>query len=400
MKPFPALLSFAACLFLYGCCPRDNHPVEKPYSKVMVLCSVGYDIISEKMQEDIEELITGSLEAERTPSSVSEALPEKGSDRVLLSIVHFPQKFGHFCNTDPSYLIQYSLDKETRKIIRDTLKTYSGVWLTEVSTLSSVFKTVEQLFPSDHYGLVYSSHGTGCLPAGYTIEHSTRSIGYELGPNLYSREMDIRDFASAVSLRFDYLVLDACLMGGIEPVYEFAAMAPYIVASPASVPSSGFDYSTLLKRLLCDSDPDVKGVAQDYYHLYADAKSYACVSVIKTDALPSLARLCRELFGRYRSSIMELDASRVQPMSEEGVRWLFDFQDIMRKCQGVSQSELNSLQNALDDVVIYKASTPVVSDFEVVNYCGLNSLLPSTADNQLKEYYRTLAWNRDTGFIQ
>ena len=400
MKTFPRLLPIATCFVLLCCKPDVNPPKEKPFSKVMVFCSVGYDIISAKMQEDIEELITGVDASERTPFSISEALPEKGTDMVLLSIVHFPEKFGHFCDTDPSYLIQYSFDKERHEIVRDTLKTYSGLWLTEPSTLNSIFKTIEYLYPSDHYGLVFSSHGTGCLPPLYTQDHDTRSIGYELGPNLHAHEMDIRSFPSAVALRLDYLILDACFMGGIEPVYEFSDMAPYIVASPAIVPSTGFDYSKLLSRLLCDGEPDVKGVAQDYFHLYADKGLNACVSMVKTAALPSLAALCKEIFAKYADKFPIIKGSDVQPMTSKEMRWLYDFGDIVRKCPGISQSDKDRFQMALDDVVVYKDSTPGIDDFNVVSFCGLNSLLPSAADEQLKAYYRTLAWNKDTGFIQ
>jgi hypothetical protein len=55
--------------------------------------------------------------------------------------------------------------------------------------------------------------------------------------------------------KFNFILFDACLMGGVEIVSELKEVSEYIVASPAEVPEKGFPYTTTFAALTNYSEP-------------------------------------------------------------------------------------------------------------------------------------------------
>ena len=66
--------------------------------------------------------------------------------------------------------------------------------------------------------------------------------------------------------------------------------------------------------------------------------------------------------------------------------------------------ELESLEAAMDDCIVYKAATPSFmlgyGGFEVERYSGLSMYLPVHGNVELNKFYKTLSWNIRTGLVK
>ena len=223
-----------------------------------------------------------------------------------------------------------------------------------------------------------------------------------------SQEMSIQSMAAAIPMHLDYLLFDACLMGGIEVAYELKDVADKIAFSPTEVLAQGFDYSNI-SYLLAD-EPSIEGFCKlyfDHYNSESGSMRSATISVVRSSGLDALADVCADMFGKYRSSIDTLSLnSGIQRYFRSNYHWFFDMEDILVKA-GITDEEKAALENALDGCISYKAATPQFLGIEIKNYSGLSMYLPSATvdrdgkiDAQLNEFYRTLAWNKATYLVE
>ena len=97
--------------------------------------------------------------------------------------------------------------------------------------MHDIIADIYKSFPSKEIGIVFWSHGTGWLSTG---NNETRSFGDDKGESI-----DICDLATSLSIKFDYLIFDACYMGGIEVATELQNNCKYFIASPSTVPPLG-----------------------------------------------------------------------------------------------------------------------------------------------------------------
>jgi hypothetical protein len=243
----------------------------------------------------------------------------------------------------------------------------------------------------------------------------TKSAGPEFyyepeGTVRLSVELDIDEMAAAIPMHLDYLLFDACLMGGVEVAWAFREVADYIGFSQAEILSEGFNYTTLTQHLL-QATPDPEAVCTDYFNQYKDQQgSYrsATISLVRTDALAPLARACQPVFERLRDQISGLRASDVQGFGGTK-RFFFDLLDILDKA-GATAEEKSGVQAALDACLVYKANTDHYysaygGNFTINAFCGLTMYLPSpsavsTGKAYLDAYYRDLGWNKAAGLVK
>ena len=325
------------------------------------------------------------------------------------------------------------LSKDFGKLRCDTLYTISqDRFATDPAVLREVLLKVRDLFPDASYGLVFSSHGTGWLPVGRynssnTIEFSlgsrkrsetpplyrynedgdgpkVKSFGAEvdkIGGVNYSREMTVQDMAASIPIHLDYILFDACLMGGIEVAYELKDVADKVAFSPTEVLARGFDYSDL--GSLINDRPRIEDFCKayfDYYNACQGTEQSATISVVETSGLPQLADLSRTLFAKYRGQIAALGTwSGIQKYYRGDKHWFFDFEDILVKA-GISDEDKASLESALGGCISYKAATPAFLGISIDSYSGLSMYLPGAGDAQLNAFYRTLSWNQDTNLVE
>ena len=419
-------------LILTAC---DGWKADKESTRnVCIVYSAGYNNLSPDLTEDLNDLATKGYVPKK-----------KGQDVLLVASRKTADARGADYKT-PTAAYLYRLYKHNNKLVRDTLFALrEGVSMLETDAMRTLLEKARDLYPSDHYGMVFSSHGNGWLPSGFYANPErfrsssaqrraprieapdnfplygtpgvirTKSLGPEFyyepeGTTRLSTEMDIDDMAAAIPMHLDYLLFDACLMGGVEVAWALQKVADYVGFSQAEVLTEGFDYTTLASHLL-QATPDPTAVCDDFYQYYEKQTGEyhsATISLIRTSELEALARACKPLFEKYRTAIGGLKASGVQGFG--GTKhYFYDLADILAKA-GASAEEMAGVQAALDRCIVYKGNTGQYysaygGTYEIKAFCGLSVYLPSssavsTGKAYLDEYYRTLGWNQAAELVK
>lgn len=399
--------------------------------KVMLLYSAGYNSLTSYLKEDIEDLKKGWLPGNRRP------------DDVVLVYSHFPEKYGAYNKPSSPTLVRLYCEQDTT-VRADTLVVYSENTISaSARQLNEVLTYVKNTFSARSYGLIFSSHATGYLPAGYyqkanqyqfdefsTVARMRRHAGFplsavpyeepEIDPSMpltksigqdqvgtsgsyLSYEIELQDFADAIPMHLDYILFDACLMGGVEVAYELHEKTDMIGFSQTEVLAEGFDYKQLTTHLLQNEEADPERVCEDYfvqYDIQDGVYRSATISLVDCTMMDELVSVCRNLFDTYREQIRSLDPDGVQQFFRSSYHWFYDLESILKKA-GATEAELNCLYNALDKCMIYKAHTPeFMNAFDIHTYCGLSMYLPSQGSAELDKFYETLKWNQATGLVR
>lgn len=403
--------------------------VSEETRKVLLLYSAGFNSLSSYLQQDIDDLKKGYIP------------PLHRNQDVLLVYSHFPSKSNAYAVNNPPVLTRLYRTMEGR-VEADTLVVYDEASVSaSAAHMNEVLTYIRDEFPAKSYGMIFSSHATGYLPSGYysaadqyengniartnlmsspvglvpvpyvapeydEADPPVKSIGQTLisvNNNKMSYEMDIKDFAAAIPMRMDYILFDACLMGGVEVAYELKDVCNRVAFSQTEVLAEGLNYSTLAEHLINVEDSMPVEVCRDYFTQY-DSQSgvmrSATISLVDCRKLDRLVAVCSDLFSTYRSSINTLNHSKVQRYYRSSYHWFYDLESILVQA-GANQQELADLRQALDECVVYKASTPsFMNSFSINVFSGFSMFLPSHGGNYLKSYYRTLGWNNATGLVQ
>ncbi len=421
---FKSVMILAMVFSLVSGCQCSRIDIDKTgYNQVLILYSGGYNSLRDYLYEDIQDLKKGYA-------------PSIKSDKAFLVVSHLAVKRGDYRTETSPQLIRVYSDKKNG-VVLDTLKSYGGT-LSEKSTMNTILSDIKRQFPSEHYGMVFSSHASGWLPVGYYNnpgyyepsyssgrkgsaalvlqngtypyiepglqpgEPLTKSLTMTNGVTL-ATEMEISEFKDAIPMHLDFLLLDACLSGGIEVAYEFKDVCDQIGFSQAEILADGFDYKNIAGHLLGSTGQDTRAVLDDYYQQYA-AKTdrndrSATISLVDCTKLDPLASLCATLFSKYSTAIAGLDPSAVQRYYRYDKHWFYDLEDILVNA-GISESEHRSLTGALNDCVIYKAATesflPGYGGFKIETFSGLSMYLPCNGSSYLDSFYKDLAWNKAT----
>lgn len=423
-----ALLAIVAA----GCTPIDTPedlcPDGDSPQKVLLLYSAGFNSLREYLLDDINDLKKGWL-------------PAKGCDKeVLLVYSHTLKSYGNYRVKTNPYLIRLSRDGSGNTIC-DTLVTYETSTISaSAEQINNVLTYIRDEFPSESYGMIFSSHATGYLPAGYYTNPDgyrfpekgmmrsrgfrkpqpvpyiapdfdpslpmVKSIGQDLQgypPEQMSYEIDLPDFAEAIPMQLDYILFDACLMGGIEVAYELRGKCRKVGFPQTEVLAEGFDYTTLTEHLLNRETPDPQKVCEDFfiqYDICSGIDRSATISLVDCEALEPLSEVCRRLFESHREGLKTIDPNKVQRYYRQSRKWFYDLESMVYEA-GATAEELAELQAALEGCVIYKAHTPeFMCEFAIETHSGLSTYLPRNGNAELNKYYKTLQWNIDTGLVE
>ena len=409
----------------------ENHPsreVSAPTRKVLLVFSAGYNSLYSYLREDLLDLQKGYV-------------PGPGvSEDILLVLSHLCSKFRDY-NT-PVEPVLYRLTRgHDGNVKSDTLLRLPHGAITTKETVSEVLTYIKDQFPAASYGMIFTSHASGWLPPGYysypedkysegiswNSPSRRRSYGSpvqatwpedEEGPAVksigqeqigsFSHEMSLRDFASAFPMHFDYILVDACLMGGVEVAYEFKDICDGIGFSQAEVLAEGFNYKTLTHHLLENKVPDPVSVCSDYFNFY-DVQSgiyrSATISYVDCNKLDPLVAVCKTLFEKYRTDLAAVNPAKVQNFGRRlngySHSWYFDLKDVLVKA-GASDEDLAEVQTALDYCILYKAATPVLLGTIPINaFSGLTIHLPAYGTDYLNTYYKeNVSWNDVTELVK
>lgn len=92
--------------------------------------------------------------------------------------------------------------------VLETVEEYPEENSSSAGVFGRVLADVVRKYPSDSYGLIFASHGSGWLPCG-ALSDPTRTIGDDRTPGTTggAREMEITDFAAAIpDHQFDFII--------------------------------------------------------------------------------------------------------------------------------------------------------------------------------------------------
>lgn len=413
----------------YGGNPGNRVPAVND-RRVVLMYQAGYNSLSDCLRDDLNDVIEGWL-------------PEgKKKDNVLLVYTHQPARDGQYNVRTTPYLLRLSAGTGGSARI-DTLVTYPESSISSsAEQLNKVLTYVVDNFPAKSYGMIFASHSTGYLPAGFYGRSDSyvykrkragakgsrpaqagpvpyyepyqdpslprvRSVGQDqqgASGSYVSYEMDIRDFAEAIPVKLDFILFDACLMGGAEVAYELREKCGRIGFSQAEVLAEGLDYTRITPHLLGGSEADLESICNDYfihYDLQGDPFSRsATISLIDCSMLEPLAQTCREIFAEHRDGLASITPYHVQIYYRSGHHWFYDLESIIMNA-GASAEEMAALHEALEGCVLYKAHTPeFLCEFEIKTFSGFSMYLPCNGTSELDKYYRTLEWNKATGLVE
>ena len=413
----------------YGGNPGNRVPASND-RRVVLMYQAGYNSLSDCLRDDLNDVINGWL-------------PNGGmKDNVLLVYTHQPARDGKYNVKTTPYLLRLSAGAGGTARI-DTLITYPKSSISSsAEQLNKVLTYVVDNFPAKSYGMTFASHSTGYLPAGFYGRSDSyvykqkragamgsrpsqpgpvpyyepyqdpslprvRSIGQDqqgTTGGYVSYEIDIRDFAEAIPVKLDFILFDACLMGGAEVAYELREKCDRLGFSQAEVLAEGLDYTRITPHLLGGSEADLESICNDYF-IHYDSQTdpfsrSATISLIDCSRLEPLAQTCREIFSNNRNGLASITPYRVQRYYRSGHHWFYDLESIIMNA-GASDDEMAALHEALDNCVLYKGHTPeFMCEFEIKTFSGFSMYLPCNGNKELDKYYRTLKWNQATGLVE
>lgn len=434
--------------FLYSCSPVDldfdsspsqgredsmiRIPVKK-YRNVFVVYSMGFNDLYSYLKEDVQDILSSPL------------MNNRRDIILILSHLanHYPgERYPRYSEGTSPVLTKISrgvdgqIQKDTLLILPEETVAASSQTLREILTYT------KENFDAQTYGILMSSHGSGWVPEGYLNdpdrfdsqsnglipmmhfqrkltpvynmgkedgEIAVKSMGVHCITQYETREMDLPEIAAAFPFKMDYIIFDACYMGGIEVAYELRNVTDKLIFSQTEILGDGMDYKTMTSYIFATEGPDLVGFCEryfDYYNSKSGQYRSATISMIDCSKLEPLAQSAKDIFARYRTALTRLESSRnVQKYYRSSYshtqQWFYDFGDIVEKCSP-SQEDLDTFNSRLEDAVIYKAATPnFMSSFKIEHHSGLSMYLPITINREyLNSFYRTLEWNQATSLVR
>ena len=425
-----------------GCRKDLDEPVNYTNRNVLLFYECGFNNLGDYLESNMDNQDKG-LQGGYIPGM---------NEDVLLVYSKIPEAYYDPYHRMPkpveSYLRRIYKNKKG-KIISDTLKTFDpSVMAADPSTIRDVLGFVKDNFPAKGYGMVFSSHGSGWLPAGYYYnpsrfesEHSgeitenapgavpqvaamprlsvpegslteidpfygkVRSIGQDyIHDRYFDQEMSVNEFADAIPYHLDYILFDMCFTAGVEVVYGLKDKTDYLGLSPAEVLGDGmFDYTKITSFLIGRANPDLKGLFEDSFEMYnkkSGSDQSSTVNVIRTDKVEDLATVCNRLINEYSEAIANAPTYDIQGYFRSGRHYFYDLADIFKKC-GASEDDLKDLDNAINNCVIYKNATQrLLGLFDIETYSGFSMYLPCAGTPLLDSYYKKEAWNDAVGLVE
>lgn len=270
----------------------------------------------------------------------------------------------------------YTFRFKGKEVEKQVLKTYEEMDSADPEVLKKILNEMQDLYPSDSYGLILGSHASGWIPSGgfgrsnrmlYAEPVLTRSFGTDYtGPS----QMDTRDMAKAIPFNkenLEFILFDACLMSSIEVLYDLRDKAKYVIASPAELPAPGFPYNRVMPYFWGKGknlEKDLVKVCDefwDYYNTYNATNRFGTIALIKMDGMEHLFDLTREILQGKKDYMADIYQKAVYcyPMVEYSkYDRFFDLGEYMKYMTEGREGLYKEYRDFLDNqVVIYKNVT-------------------------------------------
>lgn len=279
-------------------------------------------------------------------------------------------------------------------------------------------------YKADCYGFMFFSHGSGWLPSGTLNQPRSLVIDKDPSP---TTEMEYTEFASAIpSGKFDFIILEACLMADVMTMYELREKADYILASSAEIVSPGFTH-TYRKNIMTlyntkySTEDNLKSFGQAFHNyiidVFGDTSEYcsSTMSLIKTDELGVLAATVKSALKGTRmdestltvDSIQTFDRPRKLINSSVSVKKsrYYDLDNVVDSL--ASTTDYNTFVKQLNKTVVWKAATkrfllgnysngtPDFNSYDgffIKRHCGLTTYIERSEYTFLNSKFEESSW--------
>lgn len=399
---------FALAVVLLVGCNGILPPYSGTYEHVFIYCGLGYNNLSGNLKVNLEEM-------------QSDILPGLWQDKAVVAFCHNTLN-GSYTTPNPPCLIHIYRGSDG-KPVADTLKTYDNMTVSaSKEALRMALDDIREMFPAKHYGMLLSSHGTGWVPGRYTSSDEnavtlaraskpmapwpeTKAVGNQyIGSSKNAQWIELQDFADAIPMKVDYLILDNCLSGCVELAYELKGLCNYLVVSPTEILTSGMVYDRLVRLMMGSDQPDLKAYCEAYYNFYNEKSGSlrsGTITLVDCAKLEALAEAFRAVLDAHRDALQPGLTGTVQRYyyPSSNLRFYYDLRDLAVQL-GATGTEMATLDAALEACVPYHAETPSFFDLPLERCCGLSIYIPEPGRKQLNNQYKTLSWNNRVRLVQ
>lgn len=286
---------------------------------------------------------------------------------------------------------------------------------TDPAVMEEVFKDMQTVAPSDSYGLILGSHGTGWMK-GTSVP--TKAFGDDNG---YS--IDIPDLAGVLKNSFaeklDFVLFDACMMATAEVGYELKEATSHCIASVMETPVYGFPYDQILPYLYSEN-VDYSAVCHEFISFNKTNNLWGTCAVMDCSQMENLASAVKAKLSEWKDALSSVSMQNVQQYGVNSYKYFsYDvldfFRELGRKSGIVKTTDLNeaiaSVQSALNQAVIAKDCLSGVDyDFEELvidgtRFCGIGMYIPKEYNPYVanktawNDYYeQSISWYHAAGW--
>lgn len=384
MKTLLKLLCFFLLIQgLSSCKDNDEPSLKEKVSSTVLVYMVAQNNLQSSLEKNISDMMIGMKNA-----------PEGTNWLVYID-----------SNTsDPTlYLLKQNANGN---VTRETVITYSNQYSTSALTMADVINDAFSRYPAENYGLILSSHANAWFPA-YRTAPQNRSFGEEIVNNL-SYNMDITDMANALTQvpHLKYIVFDACLMGCVEVAYELRQVADYLIASPASILSTGFPYKNVVPNLSRMTESSLLTVINQYYAEYQ--YSIGTLSLVKLSQMEDVAQAMNKLMQQEAA---QKYANQIIPNNKQAFDTTYpcyDFGQMIDSIGVENKTYTATVKSALNKAIPYTVYSKYayvndwgVFSLEIKFYSGLTSYIPPSniySETNYRKFYKKLDWYEASGW--
>lgn len=253
-----------------------------------------------------------------------------------------------------------------------TLKSLGYKNMAEPNTLSDFIKWGISEFPAKKYAIIFWDHGSGIHGFGKDINFNNDELSpFELFKGFY-------DGLNNMSVSFDLIGFDACLMSSLETASRLFYFSPYMVASEEVVPEWGWNYTSIIKGLT--SNPNQSGylLGKSIIDSYSNSSKHLSksekfgtdkeitLSLIDMNKIPQLVKDVNSFSIGMKSKISSLDyainLSKDIDLTERygqsgfgstGLIDLYDLTTNIIKTDPDLESYIKAIQKSIKSAVVY-----------------------------------------------
>mgnify|MGYP000038872068 CR=1 FL=1 len=162
----------------------------------------------------------------------------------------------------PNPVLLEIVPDQTDAIVSRVVKSYPEQNATDKAVMRGVLEDAIRMYPAPSQGLVIASHGSGWWPAfadelvPTDDEHDTPQTRAIAGGDRYGTDVEVNDLAELLPIKYDFILMHACLMGNVETAYALKDKCGHIARCQPAVPIHHGSYVRTACRRFLSPDPD------------------------------------------------------------------------------------------------------------------------------------------------